>query len=99
MIALAGSTAEISPVERFRRPPVHEEDFVVGDDVTALPDRQRSVLAVVFARLADRISSTMRASWFCKPPAQATPVRASAGECRAGGNGGFRGMLRVALAA
>src|SRR5258708_3967384 len=42
--------AEVSPVERVRRPPVHEKDLTVGDDVTALPDGQRATASVMLAR-------------------------------------------------
>jgi hypothetical protein len=44
--------SEISPIERVHRLPVHEEDLTLGNDVAALPDRQRSASAVVLARLA-----------------------------------------------
>jgi hypothetical protein len=40
------------PIERILRLPVHEEHFIVGDDVTALPDRQRVTVAVMLARFA-----------------------------------------------
>src|SRR5712691_3469697 len=42
---------EISPVERIRRLPVHEEDLAIGDDATALPDGKRATAAVMLARL------------------------------------------------
>ena len=35
MIVAVGSSLKISSVERARRLPVHEEDFAVGQDVTA----------------------------------------------------------------
>ena len=37
------------PIERVRRPPVHEEHLAIGDDVAALPDGQRATAAVTLA--------------------------------------------------
>src|ERR1700737_5290031 len=41
---------EISPIERIRRLPVHEEDLAIDDFATALPDGKRATAAVVLAR-------------------------------------------------
>ena len=54
MIAVVVSTPKYRPSRESAELPVHEKDFVLGDQAATLPFRQRTAVAVALTRLTGR---------------------------------------------